>query len=533
MNKKFLFAGVMSLAFSISKAQTIASMLKGHLNGSFESYNQYYMSDTSIGAILPSDRFGSNNFFKLDYNYGDFTAGMQLEAYLPPVLGFYPFPVEAQAKIVNKYFRYKKERFTIQIGDFYEQFGSGLTFRAFENRQIGINNAVEGVNVHVKPADYIQIKAIYGRTRKLFEYSKSLVRGADAELDLTKMLNSQSDDLVISVGGSAVSKYQEYTGPEESFPTKVNAYASRFDVQYRDFNIDGELVYISPNPQLVNLDSKDIGRAFLLNAGYATGNFGMNATFRSLYNLNFGNDRNEEFFTVAPINFLPALTKQHDYLTSNIYVYAAQFKGETGGQVDVFYNFPAGSALGGKYGTKISANYSNYGSLDSTNNILSVGKKNYFTDANMEIKKKWSKKWETTLGLQYIMYNTGIIRSSGSANVYANVIAFGGLYKWAPKKSVRFKLEHLNTATDDGSWASALAEISFSSPFMFFVTDLYNYGKTDIHYYNVGASYTKDATRFSLSYGKQRPGLFCAGGVCRFVPAAHGLTATLTTSFAN
>jgi hypothetical protein len=131
------------------------------------------------------------------------------------------------------------------------------------------------------------------------------------------------------------------------------------------------------------------------------------------------------------------------------------------------------------------------------------------------------------------MYNTSVIRSSGSANVYANVIALGGLYKWAPKKSVRFKFEHLKTATDDGSWASALAEFSFSSPFMFFVSDLYNYGRTKIHYYNVGASYTKDATRFSLSYGKQRPGLFCAGGVCRFVPAAHGLTATLTTSFAN
>jgi hypothetical protein len=533
MSKKICISFGFFMLVAFSKAQNLSSFIKGHFNGSFESYNQYYMKDTSIGALLPPDRFGSNNFLKLDYNYGDFTAGVQFEAFLPPVLGFFPTQVKSQSKIVNKYFKYKKENFTIQVGDFYEQFGSGLTLRAFENRQIGINNAIEGVNIHVKPADYLQIKAVYGRTRRLFEYSNSMVRGGDAEIDLTKLLKSKSTDISILVGGSAVNKYQEYTGPEQGFPDKTNAYSTRFDFQYKDFNLDGELVYISPNPQLLNNDSKDIGRAFLLNTGYASGNFGMNATFRSLYNLNFGNDRNEEFPSLAPINFIPALTKQHDYLTSNIYVYAAQFRGESGGQIDLFYNIPAGSALGGKYGTKISANYSQYGSLDSTKNILSFGKKQYFTDANLEIKKKWSKKFESTIGLQYLMYNATVIQSAGSPIVYGNVVALGGLYKWAPKKSVRFKFEHLQTGNDNKSWVSGLAEFSFSSPFMFFVTDLYNYGKTNIHYYNMGASYTKNSTRFSLAYGKQRPGLFCAGGVCRFVPASHGLTATLTTSFAN
>jgi hypothetical protein len=56
---------------------------------------------------------------------------------------------------------------------------------------------------------------------------------------------------------------------------------------------------------------------------------------------------------------------------------------------------------------------------------------------------------------------------------------------------------------------------------------------TDVHYYNFGTSYTQNATRFSLGYGRQRAGLFCVGGVCRFVPASYGFTATLTTSFAN
>jgi hypothetical protein len=80
---------------------------------------------------------------------------------------------------------------------------------------------------------------------------------------------------------------------------------------------------------------------------------------------------------------------------------------------------------------------------------------------------------------------------------------------------------------------SGLTEFSFSSPYAFFISDLYNYGETDSHYYNVGASVTKNSTRFAMQFGKQRAGLFCVGGVCRFVPASFGFTASLTTTFAN
>ena len=52
-----------------------------------------------------------------------------------------------------------------------------------------------------------------------------------------------------------------------------------------------------------------------------------------------------------------------------------------------------------------------------------------------------------------------------------------------------------------------------------------------INYYNLGGSYTKGAQRFSLNYGRQRGGLICIGGVCRFVPESTGLTANIVLSF--
>jgi hypothetical protein len=375
------------------------------------------------------------------------------------------------------------------------------------------------------------MKVIYGRTRQVFEYAKAVNRGVDAELDFNQLLGRKNDPINFTVGGSYFGKYQDYTGPLDKFPSTVHSFAGRLDVNANDFSLSSEYVEKASDPNLLNNQSFEKGKAFQVNGTFTKNNFGATATFRSVYNMNSTSDRNQEFTSLAPINYVPALTKQHDYLTSNIYVYGAQVKGEVGFQADVYYNIKSGSKLGGKYGTKISANFSMFNALKQSGNITGIGKKKYFSDANIEIKKKFTKQMEMTLGLQQIFYNASVIQSVSEKAVLANVVALGGLYKWKSKKSVRVKLEHLLTQNDKGNWASGLAEFSFSSPYAFFVSDLFNYGFTKNHYYNLGTSVTKKSTRFSLSFGKQRAGLFCVGGVCRFVPASYGFTAGLTTSF--
>ena len=65
--------------------------------------------------------------------------------------------------------------------------------------------------------------------------------------------------------------------------------------------------------------------------------------------------------------------------------------------------------------------------------------------------------------------------------------------------------------------------------------DEYNYGNPvsdkQIHYYNLSMGYSQGTNRISVRYGRQREGLLCVGGVCRYVPASTGLTITLTSSF--
>ena len=88
---------------------------------------------------------------------------------------------------------------------------------------------------------------------------------------------------------------------------------------------------------------------------------------------------------------------------------------------------------------------------------------------------------------------------------------------------------------DQGDWAFAQIEYTFSPHWYVAVLDQYNYGNTEpkkqLHYALASAGYINGSHRFSLQYGKQRAGVFCVGGVCRAVPASNGLTFTFTSSF--
>jgi hypothetical protein len=52
-----------------------------------------------------------------------------------------------------------------------------------------------------------------------------------------------------------------------------------------------------------------------------------------------------------------------------------------------------------------------------------------------------------------------------------------------------------------------------------------------LHYYQVGASFTHNSFRVQLSYGRNRAGYVCSGGVCRFQPAYTGANLAFTLSF--
>ena len=129
-------------------------------------------------------------------------------------------------------------------------------------------------------------------------------------------------------------------------------------------------------------------------------------------------------------------------------------------------------------------------------------------------------------------------------NINAKIGVLDISYKIKPKKTLRLELQYLAVNKnekyyqDKGNWTMGMLEYTISPKWFFALSNQYNGGYTDVdgehdavHYLNFSCGYTKKANRFVLGYGKQREGIFCAGGVCRRVPSSNGLTLTITSSF--
>jgi len=60
----------------------------GYVTGGFETNTNLYHDDARTFATVPDGKFGSNNYLKLDYYNRKFSAGVQMEAYAPALVGY-------------------------------------------------------------------------------------------------------------------------------------------------------------------------------------------------------------------------------------------------------------------------------------------------------------------------------------------------------------------------------------------------------------------------------------------------------------
>jgi hypothetical protein len=174
-----------------------------------------------------------------------------------------------------------------------------------------------------------------------------------------------------------------------------------------------------------------------------------------------------------------------------------------------------------------------YENFDYGADAFGIGEK-YFSEISLEIRKKWSRSWSSIFYYVNQSYNKRYIEET-FGNVETDIFVGEATYKLGSGKSLRFEAQHLWTQDDKKNWMGATLEFNLNSKLAIYANNIYNYGNDDeskkINYYNLGGSYTKGAQRFTLNYGRQRGGLICIGGVCRFVPESTGITANIVLSF--
>jgi hypothetical protein len=552
MNYQWLFTAFVVLTLLLpynGNAQQFEQMMnQGQIKGNFQFESQYYREDTIIGAQEVPERIRSNGFLNLIYTNGGLSAGIRYESYLPPLLGY---PEEYQGNgIMYRYASYKKDKIDITVGNFYEQFGYGLVLRTYEERGLGYDNALDGVRLKYEVYDGIQLTALTGKQRIFFDYGEGIVRGFDADINLNQTFKEFFNDSKtrILLGGSAVSKYQADQNSQFVLPENVATFGGRASISRGRFNFYAEYAYKINDPSADNDFIYKPGEAILLQGTYSQKGLGLLFSAKRNDNMSFRSDRTEGEQNLL-INFMPALTKQHTYnLLATLYPYATQLNGEVAFQADLIYKFDKGTILGGDRGMDIQINYSTANNIDTTqlndeftyrqgykSSYFSVGEV-YFKDFNVQLTKRFSSKVKGRFTYANLVYNQDIIEGKpGVPTVYADVAIADVTYRLTMRNALRGEIQHLSTEQDQGDWATLLVEYTYAPHWFVAIQDQYNYGNPEsakqTHYYNASFGYNNQGTRLTLSYGRQRAGIFCVGGVCRVVPASSGLYLSVTSSF--
>ncbi len=533
---------------------------RGSLSGNFMSNFQAYDKDPKIGAnteVYNKHKSSADAWLFLNYNISGYSFSLRYDM-------FNNSPLLNPQSVYNKqgigFWQASKDigGLNLTAGYFYDQFGSGMIFRSYEERMIGLDYAVQGLRVKYNYKN-LAIKAFAGQqkgnifTGDRFGVSPQALKGFNAEYTFNLAKN-----LRFSPGASTVNRTLDQTTMNavatqinsqplaERFIPKYNVYAHNgyATLAYKDITLYGEYVYKSREAiynqfgtALINRD----GNIIFTTLSYSKANLGKKKQFSFGANLQYKRIENFDFRT-SPfetlnnglISYLPSITRQNTYRLLARYTAVTQMLGENAYQGELI--------ITPKRGTTITLNISDVNSLSSNGDSLGRPKK-LFRERYLEIQHKINKKLKGKLGVQYIYYDQQRYQQKDTS--YHDVVAitpfFEITYKFNSKTSLRIEGQYLETGQDLGSFANAVIELNYTSHWSFSVGDMVNTKPLHvqpgfdpnelIHYYSAYVGYTSGPTVVSLAYIKQVQGVNCTGGICRVEPAFSGVRATLTTSF--
>ena len=546
------------LIFSLLMLGCVASagaqlpLAGGTLTGSLESNSIYYLNDKALGdRSIP---FGSNDYLKLAYYNGRWSAGLQGDGYLPALVGYddvrnaggsdYTFA------LTQIFVNYRGNGWDATAGDFFEQFGSGLVYRSFEDRQLGMNNATQGVRLTAQPTEWLSMKAFAGRPRlAVLTHAGSLLGGVDLSSNLSTVLDMQEISLLLE--GSYVVRYESLTKEGSElwggfnifeelglYSPMTHLYSARGSLNWNSLSVKAE--YVGKTMDISdNVSTASTGSALLGEVAYSKGKFNMMTQVRllnnfgtrlTLYDLPIVNDFGTSKVDAMgnTLNYIPALTRQHTYMLANLEPHQVNTHHELAAQTDLYYSIRHKKDRRNFWRFHLNASVAQN---TETQNLS-------WLDVNFDIERQWNKDWKATF--LYSMQKRNPEKGVRDIIFTSHIFVADLTHKIDRRNSLRAELQYLSSNDYEGDWAAALVEYNMAPALSIFVSDMYNLQRVEtdhnrnlekLHYYSIGASYTIGNTRAQLSYGRNRAGMVCSGGVCRYTPAYTGFNLLLSTSF--
>ncbi|MFV0583602.1 MAG: DUF6029 family protein, partial [Parabacteroides gordonii] len=374
-----------------------------------------------------------------------------------------------------------------------------------------------------------------GKQRRYWDHNDSFLWGGDAELNLDQWLRKlEEQDARLLLGLSYTGKHEKeediYIASDKklNLPLNIAAFDARLQFQKNGYNLMADYAWKINDPSFDNQYSYDRGSALLLSGSYSRKGMSFLLQAKRSENMAFRSLRSMTGIS-SFINYLPAFTMQQTYALPALYPYATQPLGEWAFQGEAGYNFRRHTVLGGKYGTLIKLHASHIRALHKVSGLDNL----YYQDINIMFEKKLSRSWKLNAMYMNQRYNQRVVEGHATNGdvIKSNIYVLEGKYQANRKLTFRGELQYLNTRQDEGDWLFALLEVSVLPSLMFTVSDMYNSGETNLHYYMVSATYSHKSHRVQLGYGRTRAGYNCAGGVCRYVPASRGFQLSYNFNF--
>ncbi len=534
------------------------------VNGSVQSDILIPQEDESIGTGEYKDWGLTNTYVDVNLKSKYVDAGLRGEYLEHPLPGY-----ENDFKgwgLPHFWVKGKLKDVELTVGTFYEQFGSGFILRTYEERSLGIDNSILGARLAVTPFKGVNMKVLTGRQRRYWDWNKAWLTGADVELNVDQWSRRmQESGTYLMLGASYVNKHEKTEDimvdnvHKLNLPENVNAFDLRARLQKGNVSVLAEYAQKTQDPSFDNQYIYRKGYVAMLSASYSKRGMSVLLQAKRSDNMSFRSRRSMNG-TSSFINHLPAFTMDHTYSLAALYPYATQPMGEWAYQAELGYQFKRGTALGGKYGTSVKVNFSHVHSLAKSERTIAVrdpeainpqqstvyytgkgtdgygspfwkwGDQTYYQDLNFQIDKKFTKLFKLNLMYMNQFYNKTVVEGEGGM-IHSDIFVADGKYQFNKKFTLRGELQYLATKDDQGDWAFALLELSMLPNWMFTISDQWNCGETDLHYYMASVTFNMGSHRVQAGYGRTRAGFNCSGGVCRYVPASKGFSLSYNYNF--
>ncbi len=505
-----------------------------------------FIRDSTIGASgtpqYDHQLYGGETWLDVRYSNWGFDFGLRWDLYHNSNL------INPQASFnkqgIGRWFIKRDiEKLGFEAGYIYDQIGSGIIYRAYEQRNLGLDNALLGLKINYQFNDRWRVKAFSGKQKRQFDTYESLIKGIGVEgyvkgSDSSQfswapgfgLINRTLDDGSMNNLLASLATYQK----EDQFFPKYNNYAFTLYHQiqwkrlgvYLESALKSNDVLNDPNGKRKNSAGEIIlGPKFISKQGsviYGSVNYGSSPWSLSLegkHTKYFGiRTRPQEEANNGLIHFIPPMSRQNSYRLLSFYQPATQELGEVAfqGQLSI---------------TPVE----DWNLLLHQSIIHDLSGNKLYREVLFESNLTKPDHYTFILGLQHQQYHQQVYEGKPQAPIVKTIIPYIDFtHQLNDTRSLRIDLEYMHTRQDLGSWTNVLLEYSIAPRWIFSVSDMYNIspvkGKA-YNYYTGGVVYTKEGSRAGIQYVRQRAGIVCTGGICRYEPAFNGIKFNLESRF--